>query len=82
MATNTAPQWLKNTGVFDHSPLYLLCVITSCILYTMNLSETQYRYITRFSELSHPHSYICTACAVHTALYHVTLINLSELPAP
>ena len=39
MATNTAPQWLKNTGIFDHSTLYLLCFIASCILYTINLSK-------------------------------------------
>ena len=34
MAMNTAPQWLKNTGVFDHSTLYLLdlCVVALCIL--------------------------------------------------
>jgi len=31
MAMNTPPQWLKNTGVFDRSTLYLLCVIASCI---------------------------------------------------
>ena len=31
MATNTAPQWLKNTDVFNHSTVYLLCVIASFI---------------------------------------------------
>ena len=73
MATNTAPQWLKNTGVFDHSTLYLLCVIASCILiHYKSVSNTMQVYK---HELSHLHSYICTACAVRVALCHVTLIN-------
>ena len=71
MATNTAPQWLKNAGVFDHSTSYLLCVIASCILYTINLSVTRHRYIYTFHTLRN--------CAVRIALYHVTLINSGEL---
>ena len=47
MATNTAPQWLKNTGVLDHSTLYLLdlCVVASRILYTINLSVTRNKHV-------------------------------------
>ena len=37
----------EHGGVFDHSTLYLLCVIASCILYTINY-VTQCWYINTF----------------------------------
>ena len=67
-------QWLKNTGVLDHSTLYLLCVIASCILYTINLSHTMQVY-----EHVSVNLVIQFAQCARIELYHVTFINSGEL---
>ena len=77
MATNTAPQWLKNTGVFDHSTLVLtMCYCFVYITHYKSVCNTMQVYKHVSVNLVIP---IHTACAVRIALYHVPLINSGEL---
>ena len=70
MATNTAPQWLKNTGVFNHSTLYLLCVIASCMLHTINVCNAMLVYKHVSVNLLIPIQYMYSLCSAHCAISH------------